>query len=74
MVEVVGVRFRTAGHIYYFTPGKEEYSYNQKVLVETQQSKQIGVVAYQKKQFEPADLPDDLKPILKSATPDDIQK
>ncbi len=24
MVEVVGVRFREAGHIYYFAPGKSE--------------------------------------------------
>lgn len=74
MVEVVGVRFRTAGHIYYFTPGKEEYSYNQKVLVETQQSKQMGAVAIPKKSFDPADLPDELKPILKSASPEDIKK
>ena len=30
MVEVVGVRFREAGHIYYFAPGKSEYIYNEK--------------------------------------------
>ncbi|MRI75432.1 signal peptidase, partial [Enterococcus mundtii] len=41
MVEVVGVRFREAGHIYYFAPGKSEYIYNEKVLVESQQSKQL---------------------------------
>ncbi|MBP1042078.1 stage 0 sporulation family protein [Vagococcus sp. BWB3-3] len=74
MVEVVGVRFRPAGHIYYFTPGKEEYSYNQKVLVETQQSKQIGLVAIPKKEFEKTDLPDELKPILKTASAEDLQK
>ena len=74
MVEVVGVRFRPAGQIYYFTPGKEEYKYNQKVLVETQQSKQLGAVAIPKKIVEPADLPDDLKPILKTASSDEIKK
>ncbi len=25
MVEVVGVRFRDAGHIYYYAPGNKEY-------------------------------------------------
>lgn len=45
MVEVVGVRFREAGHIYYFAPGKSEYIYNEKVLVESQQSKQLIWVA-----------------------------
>jgi cell fate regulator YaaT (PSP1 superfamily) len=42
---VVGVRFREAGHIYYFAPGKSEYIYNEKVLVESQQSKQLATVA-----------------------------
>ena len=37
MVEVVGVRYRDAGHIYYFAPGDSEYVYNDKVLVESQQ-------------------------------------
>ena len=49
MVEVVGVRFREAGHIYYFAPGKSEYIYNEKVLVESQQSKQLATVAIPKK-------------------------
>ena len=52
MVEVVGVRFREAGHIYYFAPGKSEYIYNEKVLVESQQSKQLATVAIPKKKFE----------------------
>ena len=33
MVEVVGVRYRDAGHIYYFAPGDSEYVYNDKALV-----------------------------------------
>ncbi|MCG4306708.1 signal peptidase, partial [Enterococcus lactis] len=42
MVEVVGVRYRDAGHIYYFAPGDSEYIYNDKVLVESQQSLHIA--------------------------------
>ena len=66
MVEVVGVRFREAGHIYYFAPGKSEYIYNEKVLVESQQSKQLATVAIPKKTVDSDDLPEDLKPILKN--------
>lgn len=74
MIEVVGVRFKPAGHIYYFTPGKREYSYNEKVLVETQQSKQIGMVAIPKKEVNPTDLPEEVKPIIHVASAADLAK
>lgn len=73
MVEVVGVRFRQAGHIYYFTPGKADYFYNDRVLVETQQSKQLGTVVVPKKTMDQKDLPDDLKPILHKANAAEIE-
>lgn len=73
MVEVVGVRFREAGHIYYFAPGKSEYIYNEKVLVESQQSKQLATVAIPKT-VDSDDLPEDLKPILNKATANDLEK
>lgn len=74
MVEVVGVRFREAGHIYYFAPGKSEYFYNDKVLVESQQSKQMATVAIPKKTIDPEDLPEELKPILNKASDTDLEK
>lgn len=49
MVEVVGVRYRDAGHIYYFAPGDSEYIYNDKVLVESQQSLHIATVVLPKR-------------------------
>lgn len=74
MVEAVGVRFREAGHIYYFSPSTSEYSYNEKVLVETQQSKQLATVVIPKKEIDVEDLPDELKPILSKATTKDLEK
>ncbi len=53
MVEVVGVRYRDAGHIYYFAPGDSEYIYNDKVLVESQQSLHIATVVLPKKRLIP---------------------
>ena len=35
MVKVIGVRFRTAGKIYFFDPGKLKISRNDHVIVET---------------------------------------
>ena len=35
MVQVIGVRFRTAGKIYFFDPGKLEIKKDDHVIVET---------------------------------------
>ena len=35
MTKVIGVRFRNAGKIYYFSPGKYEIAAGQHVIVET---------------------------------------
>ena len=74
MVEVVGVRFRDAGHIYYYAPGKNEYFYNDKVLVESQQAHQIATVAIPKIEIEKKDLSDDLKTILHKASDKELKK
>ncbi|MFV0559858.1 MAG: stage 0 sporulation family protein [Enterococcus sp.] len=74
MVEVVGVRYREAGHIYYFTPGKSEYFYNDKVLVESQQALHIATVAIPKKEIASEDLPDEMKPIVHKASEEELKK
>ncbi|MFV0558072.1 MAG: stage 0 sporulation family protein [Enterococcus sp.] len=74
MVEVVGVRYRDAGHIYYFSPGKSDYAYNEKVLVESQQAKHIATVAIPKVEMDASDLPEEVKPILAKASPKDLAK
>ena len=39
MTKVIGVRFRTAGKIYFFSPGKLEVETGDKVIVETARRK-----------------------------------
>lgn len=73
MVEVVGVRYRDAGHIYYFTPGDSEYGYNDKVLVESQQTLHIATVAVPKKEFDLEDLPETVNRILHKVTPAELK-
>lgn len=71
MIKVVGVRFRTAGKIYYFDPKKFHIKLNDHVIVETARGVEFGTVM-----VAPTDMPDDkvvqpLKPVIRLATPED---
>lgn len=74
MVEVVGVRYREAGRIYYFSPENEEYQFGEKVVVESQGTKYLATVATAKLELTDEELSDELKPILNKATPDEIAR
>ena len=76
MVEVVGVRFKPAGRIYYYAGATDKvtYTYNQQVLVESQKAKELAFVAIPQKEISESDLPDELKPILQVATEKELKK
>ena len=44
MIKVIGVRFRTAGKIYFFSPGGLELKAGDKVIVETARGVEFGSV------------------------------
>lgn len=44
MTKVIGVRFRKAGKVYYFSPGNEEIKAGQHVIVETARGVEYGHV------------------------------
>ena len=44
MTRVIGVRFRPAGKIYYFAPGKFHIRQGDKVIVETARGIEFGTV------------------------------
>ncbi|MDT2762918.1 stage 0 sporulation family protein [Enterococcus asini] len=73
-MEVVGVRFRDSGHIYYYAPGKAEYHYDERVIVESQQAKMLAKVAIPKIDIDKSDLPKEVLPILHKAGEQEIQK
>lgn len=73
MTKIIGVRFRKAGKIYYFAPGKLNIKIKDKVIVETARGVEFGSVVIGVK-----DLPDDkitqpLKPVIRIATKEDIK-
>ncbi len=71
MINVIGVRFRTAGKVYYFDPGELEISRGEHVIVETARGVEYGTVV-----LPPTDVPDEkvvmpLKEVVRKATPKD---
>lgn len=74
MIRVIGVRFRTAGKIYYFDPGKLDIKRGAHVIVETARGIEYGTVV-----GEPREVTDDkviqpLKAVLRVATPKDDEQ
>ncbi|WP_077614544.1 PSP1 domain-containing protein [Caenibacillus caldisaponilyticus] len=71
MYEVVGVRFKKAGKIYYFDPGDWDLSYNDAVIVETTRGVEYGKVVIGKKTVDDNDVVQPLRKVLRAATPED---
>ena len=69
MIRVIGVRFRTAGKIYYFDPGKLEIKKNDHVIVETARGIEYGTVV-----GDPKNVIQPLKAVLRVATPKDDEQ
>ena len=71
MIKIVGVRFRTAGKIYYFDPQKYTISLGDHVIVETARGVEFGTVMIAPKEVEPEKVIQPLKPVIRVATPED---
>lgn len=71
MVKVVGVRFRTAGKIYYFDPKNYKIAVGDHVIVETARGVEYGTVMIAPKELPPEKVIQPLKPVLRVATPED---
>lgn len=74
MERVVGIRFKKAGKIYYFSPGDFELTKGQHVLVETSRGVELGTAVSDIMEIPEDDLAFPLKPIVKIATDEDLIK
>ena len=74
MTRVIGVRFRTAGKIYYFDPGKLDIKRNDHVIVETARGIEYGTVVGDPKEEEDDKVVQPLKAVLRVATPKDDEQ
>ena len=74
MTRVIGVRFRTAGKIYYFDPGKLDIKRNDQLIVETARGIEYGTVVGDPKEEEDDKVIQPLKAVLRVATPKDDEQ
>ena len=74
MVKVIGVRFRTAGKIYFFDPLKFGVKRGDHVIVETARGIEYGTVVGDPKEVEDDKVIQPLKPVLRVATARDTEQ
>ncbi len=67
MIDVVAVRFKKAGKLYYFDPAGNDINIGNSVIVETSRGIEFGTVS-SKKQVSTRELHSELKPVLRVAT------
>src|SRR5512147_778610 len=74
MPEIVGVRFKRAGKVYYFDPIGVNLKVYDYVIVQTARGIELGQVTIAPKQVEASDLTAELKPITRKASEDDVKR
>lgn len=74
MIKVIGVRFRNAGKIYYFSPGNMEIKTGDHVIVETARGIEYGYVVLGSRDVEESKVIQPLKSVIRMATKDDKNK
>ena len=72
--EVVGVRFKEAGKVYYFDPGELSLHPGEQVIVETVRGLEFGTVAAGNKTVRASEIVGSLKPVVRIATEADVRK
>ena len=71
MIKVVGVRFRTAGKIYYFDPRELDITQGSHVIVETARGVEFGTVMIPPKELPEEKVVQPLKPVIRIAGQED---
>lgn len=74
MVKVIGVRFRTAGKIYFFDPVKFNIKRGDHVIVETARGIEYGTVVSDPKMVENEKVVQPLKPVIRVANQRDVEQ
>ena len=74
MTKVIGVRFRTAGKVYFFDPGKLEIKQGDHVIVETARGIEYGTVIGAPREVEDDKVVQPLKSVLRIANQKDDEQ
>lgn len=71
MIEIIGVRFKANGKVYYFSPGDHQFQTGDLVVVETSKGTECGEVTIPNKTIQQAAVVQPLKQILRPVNKED---
>ncbi len=74
MTEIIGVRFKSVGKIYYFSPGELKVTPEHSVIVETARGVECGKVVLGNKMVDDSEIIAPLKPVIRIATEEDFKQ
>ncbi|MBE7030639.1 MAG: stage 0 sporulation protein [Ruminococcaceae bacterium] len=74
MVDVVGVRFKKMGKVYYFDPGDLSPERDDNVIVETSRGVEFGTIVMPRKAVDDSAVVQPLKKVIRPATERDCEK
>lgn len=74
MAQIIGVRFKEAGRVYYFDPGELQFEENTRAVVETSRGIECGVVAIANREVKDREIVKPLKKVLRPANAEDLKK
>ena len=73
MAEVIGVRFKEVGKVYYFDPDGHTLKKGEKVIVETVRGIECGEVAMDNREISDEEIVKPLKKLIRAATAEDLE-
>ncbi|MBR4112251.1 MAG: stage 0 sporulation family protein [Ruminiclostridium sp.] len=73
MTEIIGIRFKEVGKVYFFSPGKKKLSAGEKVIVETARGVECGEVVIPNRMVEDDRVVQPLKTIMRTVTDADLR-
>ena len=73
MADVVGIRFKRTGRVYYFDPVGIELDVDDQVVVQTTRGMELGKVVIAPRQVLASEISEPLKPVIRKAEAEDIE-
>ena len=74
MIEIVGVKFKKAGKVYYFDPAGAQLELGTSVIVETARGIELGEIAIANRPAKEESIVTPLKPVIRTATKEDLKQ
>ncbi len=73
-VEIIGIRFKDVGKVYYFSPNSVEFKQGEMAIVETARGIECGEIVLANRMVPENRIVSPLKSIMRKATPEDVKQ